>query len=283
MNDSAVLHRYLDAWELSCPRTIAQTRTSQVYTVRYGAETVVLKLMSTSEAKERRGALSLRFFDGHAAVRLLRHDEDAHLVEYAPGEELALLVERGHDQEATRIIAQTIAELHSVPQDGPQDGLLPLERWFESLFSKAAADRQAGVASIYVRAAALAERLLADQRDIRVLHGDIHHYNIRQSPRGWLAYDPLGLVGERTYDCANALCNPGITELVHNEARLLRNAAILADQLDLDLWRVLAFTYAYACLNASQWLPHGGTDIIRWYLRVATLVEPHLKQSIASV
>ena len=65
MNDSAVLHRYLDAWELSCPRTIAQTRTSQVYTVRYGAETVVLKLMSTSEAKERRGALSLRFFDGH--------------------------------------------------------------------------------------------------------------------------------------------------------------------------------------------------------------------------
>ena len=83
----------------------------------------------------------------------------------------------------------------------------------------------------------------------------VHHYNIRQSPRGWLAFDPKGLVGERTYDCANSLCNPVMPELVHNEVRLLNNAATLADLLDLDPWRVLAFTYAYACLNASWWLP----------------------------
>ncbi len=119
---------------------------------------------------------------------------------------------------------------------------------------KAAADSQAGITSIYVRSAALTARLLADQRDIRVLHGDIQHYNIRQSPRGWLAFDPKGLVGERTYDCANTLCNPVLPELVHNETRLLTNAAILADMLMLDPWRVLAFTYAYACLNASWWL-----------------------------
>ena len=147
------------------------------------------------------------------------------------------------------------------------------------MFSKAASDQQAGIDSIYVRAAALARRLLADQRDKRVLHGDVHHYNIRQSARGWLAFDPLGLVGERTYDCANALCNPVMPELVHNEARLLRNAAILADLLALDPWRVLEFTYAYACLNASQWLPLGGTDIVRWYLNVATIVEPHVEPS----
>ena len=151
----------------------------------------------------------------------------------------------------------------------PDDGLVPLDRWFGALFAKAAADRQAGIGSIYVRGAALAERLLADQRDVRVLHGDIHHYNIRQSPRGWLAFDPKGLVGERTYDCANTLCNPGMPDLVHNETRLLTNAAILADLLGLDPWRVLAFTYAYACLNASRWLPLGRDDIVQWMLTVA--------------
>ncbi len=127
----------------------------------------------------------------------------------------------------------------------------------------------------------MAERLLTDQREVRVLHGDIHHYNIRQSSRGWLAFDPKGfLVGERTYDCANTLCNPGMPELVHNEARLLTNAAILADTLAIDRQRVLAYTYAYACLNASRWLlvseAEQAEDIIQWFLKVAMIIEPHI-------
>ena len=278
MSDATTLNHYLAAWELSDPRLLTQTRTSHIYTVTHGAETVVLKLLSAAETEERRGALALRFFDGHGAVRLLRHDDGAHLLEYAAGDELAALVERGEDERATRIIAQVIGQLHRVPQDAPQHGLAPLDGWFEALLSKAAADRQAGIGSIYVRGAALAERLLADQREARVLHGDIHHYNIRHSPRGWLAFDPKGLVGERTYDCANALCNPGMPDLVHNEARLLSNAAVLADLLGLDPWRVLAFTYAYACLNASRWLPLRGDDIVRWHLNVAMIIEPHLER-----
>jgi streptomycin 6-kinase len=124
----------------------------------------------------------------------------------------------------------------------------------------------------------VAARLCADQREVRVLHGDIHHYNIRQSARGWLAFDPKGLVGERTYDCANTLCNPGLPALVHNEARLLTHAAILADTLAIALPRLLAFTYAYTCLNASSWAQRSdGTDIVQWFLKVARIIEPHLE------
>jgi streptomycin 6-kinase len=280
MSDTNKLNYYLTAWELSNPQLLTQTRTSHIYTVTHGAETLVLKLLSPLETEERRGALSLRYFDGRGAVRLLRYDEGAQLMEYAAGDELVRLVERGEDERATRIIAQVIAQLHSVEQDAQHDGLVPLHRWFGALFVKAAADRQAGIESIYVRSAALSERLLAEPRDIRVLHGDIHHYNIRQSARGWLAFDPKGLVGERTYDCANTLCNPDIPELVHNERRLLTNAAILADMLTLDLSRVLAFTYAYACLNASWWLQLGGNDIVAWALNVAEIIEPHIEPHI---
>ena len=277
MGDTDRLDHYLSAWVLSNPRLLTQTITSHVYTVTHGAETCVLKLLYPSETEEQRGALSLRHFDGRGAVHLRHYDDGAQLMEYAAGDHLVTLVERGEDERATRIIAQVIAQLHSVPQDAPHDGLIPLDRWFGPLFAKAAADEQAGIESIYVRGAALSERLLADQRDRRVLHGDIHHYNIRRSVRGWLAFDPKGLVGERTYDCANALCNPGMPALVHNERRLLTNAAILADVLTLDVWRVLAFTYAYACLNASRWLELGGSDIVRWNLKVAQILEPHIK------
>jgi streptomycin 6-kinase len=131
--------------------------------------------------------------------------------------------------------------------------------------------------SIYLRGAALAEWLLADQRDMRVLHGDIHHGNIRQSDRGWLAFDPKGLLGERTYDCANTLCNPPISEITHNETRLLANAAILAEALAIDMGRVLEFTYAYACLSASWSDSVGAQDMVQWALEIATIIEPHIE------
>jgi streptomycin 6-kinase len=277
MSNTNRLNDYLAAWSLSDPQLLTQSPTSQIYTVTHGAATVILKLLSPSETEEQRGALALRYFDGHGAVHLLRHDTGAQLMEHAAGDELVTLVERGEDERATGIIAQVITQLHSVPQDAPRDGLVPLERWFEALFAKAAADRRAGSESIYVRSAALAERLLDERRELRVLHGDIHHYNIRQSSRGWLAFDPKGLVGERTYDCANTLCNPVMPELVHNETRLLSNAALLADMLALEQWRVLAFTYAYACLNASWWLQLGGEEVVRWALKVAAIIEPHLQ------
>ena len=279
--DKNKLNYYLSAWNLSNPEFLTQTMSGHIYTVIYDTQTSILKLLSTSETDEQRGSVALRHFDGHGAVRLLHYDKGAQLMEYAAGDELVTFVERGEDENATRIIAQVIKQLHSVPQNIPQDGLIMLERWFGELFNKAAADLQAGIESIYVRSASLAQRLLAAQRDVRVLHGDIHHRNIRQSSRGWLTFDPKGLVGERTYDCANTLCNPVMPELVHNETRLLTNAAILADMLALDLSRVLAFTYAYACLNASWWSLRIGTegaeDIVQWHLKVAMIIEPHIK------
>ena len=281
MIDNEKLNSYLAAWHLSAPKLLKQTMTSQIYTVVYETETVILKVLSSAEKDEQRGALALRYFDGHGAVRLLRYDDGAQLMEYAAGDELVALVERGEDENATRIIAHVIKQLHSVPQDAPYSGMLMLDRWFGALLRKAAADKQLGIESIYVRSATLAEWLLADQREIRVLHGDIQHYNIRNTQRGWLAFDPKGVVGERTYDCANTLCNPVMPELVHNKTRLLNNAAILADTLALELERVLAFTYIYACLNASWWLQlssmEKAEDIVQWHLKVATIIEPHIE------
>lgn len=281
MNDHQRLNNYLIEWNLSNPQHLTQTMTSHIYTVTHDAETVILKLLSPSETKEQIGAKALHYFDGCGAVRLLHADQGAQLLEYAAGDELVTLVERGEDENATRIIAEVIQQIHSVPHQPPYDGLFRLDDWFGELFRKAASDKQAGLKSIYVRGTSVAEWLLSDPQEVRVLHGDIHHRNIRQSSRGWLAFDPKGLLGERTYDCVNTLCNPVITELVHNETRLLTNAAILADILKLDLQRILAFTFTYACLNASWWLlPKNSPEadsIVDWHLKVANIIEPHLK------
>lgn len=281
MSGGEKLGHYLTAWNLSDPHPLAQTRTSQLYTVSCEGETRVLKLLTQYGWEERRGAAALRYYGGRGAVRLYQSDPDAQLLEYASGEELIALVERGEDEAATRIVAGVLEQLHGVRQETPRDGLVPLRDWFRELFKRAESDRVAGVASIYVRGADVAERLLSDPRDERVLHGDIHHRNIRRSSRGWLAFDPKGVFGERTYDCANTLCNPfrgtpRYDELVHDDGRLMTHAAILADALEIDLRRVLEFTFGYACLSASWSLAIDDLDAAQWALNVGAIVEPHL-------
>ena len=61
---------------------------------------------------------------------------------------------------------------------------------------------------ILARCADVARRLLAEPREVTVLHGDLHHDNVLHGSRGWLAIDPKGLIGERTYEVANLLGNP---------------------------------------------------------------------------
>ncbi|XSG76854.1 aminoglycoside phosphotransferase family protein [Herpetosiphon llansteffanensis] len=279
MDDPHQLAMYLHAWNLAEPQLLDHTATSTLYTVIHGGETCVLKLLNAQETDEQRGALALHLFQGNGAVRLLRADAHAQLLEYAAGAELVTLVESGADAEATCIIAEVITRLHAVPQPLAMSGLMPLDRWFAALFRQAKSDETAGIASIYVRGAARATQLFADSHEQRILHGDIHHRNIRHSARGWLAFDPKGLVGERAYECANTLCNPVIPQLVHNEQRLLSTATMLADMLTLDRSRILAWTYAYACLNASWWLANDSihaVDLVEWSLAIAQRIEPHL-------
>lgn len=274
---STHLHHYLETWELSDPQPLAETATSQVYSVISGGTRVVLKLLTPVGVQdERNGVVALRYFNGQGTVYLLREDEQAHLLEYADGENLTALVERGEDEKATAIIGDILHQLQTVSADVPASGLTPLRVRFESLFRKAQTDQQIGLDSVFVRAARVAEELLSQPLDERVLHGDIHHYNIRYSAqRGWLAYDPKGLIGERTYDAANTLGNPdGVPELVRNEARLLKHAGILAERMGCEVSRLLAFFYAYVCLNASWYIDSGPYP--HHDLSMAAIVEPHV-------
>lgn len=282
---SPPLEHYLKLWNLSDPQPLAQTVTSHVYTLLHEGARVVLKLLSDVGEEEAVGAIALRHWNGQGAVRLLNSDDGAHLMEYADGEDLTGLLRQGKDAVATEIIASVLNQLHSV-QTTPPEGLYPLDRWFRDLFTKAEEDERAGSNSIYQRGANVARALLVDAREVRVLHGDIHHENIRQSARGWLAFDPKGLVGERTYDTANTLCNliyRGNTfSAAENEARILQSAGIFAERLGIERERILTYTFAYCCLSAAwslqvpELMPE--EDMAANTLRIAALIEPHISQ-----
>lgn len=248
------LARYLDQWMLEAPRPLAHTPTADVYIVSWEAGDAVLKILTPLGQKdEADGTTALRYFAGDGAVRLLREDTGACLLEYAAGESLLQTVKAGRDDAAAEIIGQVLNRLHA-PRDTPPPPLRDLARYFKSLFDKA------DHGDIFRQAAATAEKLLSSPRDVTVLHGDIHHENILQSSRGWVAIDPKGVVGERTFDAANALCNPArLPQLVQDQKRLLKQAAILADTMGIDRARLLDFGFAFAGLSAA-WSMEDGQD-----------------------
>lgn len=274
------LNRYLQQWNLTDPELLMRSPRSDVYAVYRHGEKAALKLLTPEGAEdEYGGVIALQHYNGYGAVRLLAHDDGAHLLEYAGDEELAELVWRGDDLAAAQIIAEVLNKLHRPPPGESARQLQTLRRRFRELFRKAGRDEAAGEASIYQRGARVADYLLAQPQDARVLHGDMHHHNVRRHPmRGWLAYDPKGLYGERAYDAANTLCNPcHARERVMSEERLLNVTQVLAGGMGISVDRLRAFVFAYACLSASWFGDDDHGDVKHQVLTVARHAERHVK------
>jgi len=143
MNEA--LARYLDQWELSHPELLAKTFTSDLYKVEADGQTAVLKILSEAGATDERSAADvLKWYRGHGAIQLLRHDLGAMLLEYVDGGDLTELVKNGRDDEATKIIADVLNTLHFASRSEIPDHLTSLSRRFQSLFDKANQDREQG-------------------------------------------------------------------------------------------------------------------------------------------
>jgi len=83
------------------------------------------------------------------------------------------------------------------------------------------------------------------------LHGDIHHGNVLDAgARGWIAIDPKGLLGERTFDFVNILRNPDAATALARK-RFDRQVEVLVDAAALDRTRLLKWTLAFAGLSAA--------------------------------
>jgi streptomycin 6-kinase len=255
---------YPASWDLIPDGEPLITPTSHLLPVRHNGKPAMLKV--ATEPEEQRGGRLMIWWNGDGAAAVLAHDDSALLLERATGNRSLIEMARsGQDDEATRIICAVAARLHA-PRGTHPPHLIPLAEWFREL--DPAAERHGGVLR---QSAETARELLADQHDIVVLHGDIHHGNILDfGPRGWLAIDPKGLIGEHAFDVANIFCNPDIA-VATAPGRLSRQATVVADSAHIDRDRLLRWILAYAGLSAAWFLGDGMVDEARLPLTVAEI------------
>ena len=272
---SETFGKYLRRWKLTLDGDPIISLGSRLLPVRIEGFPAMLKVAIDTE--EKLGGLLMTWWDGQGAAQVFAHEDDALLMERAEGtNSLVDMVCGGRDDEASRLICRTVAELHaprSTHGGCPLPDLVPLAQWFRELEPAAATHGR-----ILADCAAMARELLASEREAVVLHGDIHHGNILDFGSRWLAIDPKGLIGERGFDYTNLFCNPE-AEIATAPGRLARQVDVVAEAAGLDRRRLLKWIMAYAGLSAAWFLGDGEWEPAKTPLAVAELAAAELART----
>ena len=245
--DPAIFRPWLARWRLTPDGPPIVGTWAKLLPVRHAGGPAMLKVDITAE--EARGADLLAWWDGDGAVRLLERDRDALLMERVDGGcSLADWADAGDDEAALATLCDAAARLHAPRPTPPPASLTSLAERFAPLRSAAEAP-----GSLFARGWMEANVLLAAPQALRPLHGDLWHDNLRDAgERGWLAIDPVGLLGERAYDYAIMVGNPDFPKGAAEPERLLRRARFVARRADLQLSTLLRAMVVEASLYAAR-------------------------------
>ena len=196
---------------------------------------------------------SLRIFEGRGTVRLLEADAELGMLlleRLRPGQMLASLTD---DAQATHIAADVMLSLRRPGTADPS--LIRLQDWLDG-FHRLRARFEGGTGPLDRRLVEHAEAEALDffreEYQPTLIHGDLHHFNILSSERGWLAIDPKGVVGPAAYEVGPFLINPWVVSSWPPDAPRLTQTriAILSERLGLDERCLLEWGMAHAVLSA---------------------------------
>jgi streptomycin 6-kinase len=263
-------------------RQIADTVAGIVFDVTLAdcGPAVIKALKAKALEDSLRGADFMAWRDGFGCARLIERSDDMLLMEHAGTVTLRDHLQIHGDDDAARVAAEVLLAYHGPSGSPAPASLQPLSRYFASLFGKAERDRRNGIEGPFTEAASIAETLIANQQDIKPLHGDLHHENIMYGPRGWLIIDPAGLIGDPALDVANMFSNPlDRFDLTRSEKRIAEMAGIFSAALKRDVRTILRYAFAYACLSAAWHEEDGNAKDHDDELAVAAAIKSVLAQA----
>jgi streptomycin 6-kinase len=102
--------------------------------------------------------------------------------------------------------------------------------------------------------------LFAD-KNIKLMHGDFHHFNILSSERGWLVIDPKGVIGPGGYEVGPLMINPwnSISDGIKLGIQTERRVSILSERLGWERETIINWATAHSVLS-SWWSMEDGED-----------------------
>jgi streptomycin 6-kinase len=281
MNDvasTAIWRRVEDrirVWRIVLDRFL-ETESSILAFGQRDGQPVVLKVIRNHGGEWRCGEV-LKAFGGNGMVRVLDHLDGAVLLErLRPGSSLTSMVMNGNDDRATGILAEVLG---SMSPSKPVHTVPLVEDWAEDFVRLTGAAKGRIPHPLCESARRVYLQLCASQSNPRLLHGDLHHYNVLlDSERGWLAIDPKGVIGEVEYEVGAVLRNPyERPEVFAAQATIEKRVDRFERELHLDAGRMLAWAFGQAVL-AAIWAVEDGcaVEVSDGWIALAHAIRPML-------
>jgi streptomycin 6-kinase len=279
-----LIDEFSGKWGLSEVEPVSNLSFNFVAFAKRAGEDVVLKLGVPREELVSEMA-ALKLYNGSGACSLLEHNEErgALLLErLRPG---IMLSDLEDDDERTHIGADVMMKLWRDPVESdsllsyPQQqaaGLhkfIKLSDWFDAL-KRIRPRFDGGTGPFPKEALEKVEGFLPElfmDTDVKLMHGDFHHFNILSSDRGWLVIDPKGVIGPAGYEVGPFMINPwdDIPDSHQFKAQTERRVSILADRLGWVREKIIHWSMAHAVLSAWWNIEDGMQD--EYSLRCAQL------------
>jgi streptomycin 6-kinase len=210
---------------------------------------------------------ALKLFNGEGACQLLEHDEERGLLlleRLKPGK---MLSELEDDDERTNIAADVILNMQrrgGVLPPELQGKFIKLSDWFAGL-KKIRPHFNGGTGPFPKEILERVESFLPElfsEKDVRLMHGDFHHFNILSSERGWLIIDPKGVIGPAGYEVGPFMINPwdGISDGSSFKVQAERRVSIFAERLGWERQKIIRWSLAHAVLSAWWSIEDGMED-----------------------
>jgi streptomycin 6-kinase len=237
-----------------------ETQTSFVAFGTRGNQPVVLKVMRQQGDEWLSGEV-LDAFDTRGVVRVYEFTEGAVLLERLnPGTSLAAIALDGRDEEATEIISEVIQRMS--PTRESSERFATVEDWGEGFHRYLTSGDNQIPTHLVKEGQRLYSELCSTQQEIRLLHGDLQHYNILfDRKQGWTAIDPKGVVGEIEYEIGASLRNPyEKPELFASAKAVHRRLNHYERKLRIEYSRALEWGFAQAVLSAI-WTVEDGLEL----------------------
>ena len=229
------------------------------------AQDVVLKIgVPNRELTSEISALKL--FNGNGACQLLECDEERGLLlleRLKPGR---MLSELEDDDERTNIAAEVMQEIwREIPPAqtavlgggdaaSSNEKFIQLSDWLDGL-KKIRPHFNGGTGpfpkELLERVESFLPELFAD-KNVKLMHGDFHHFNILSSERGWLVIDPKGVIGPVGYEISPLMLNPwnSLSDGNRFKVQAERRVSILAERLGWEREKIINWATAHAVLSA---------------------------------
>ena len=255
-------------WGLTDIRPVPNLSYNFVAFAKRGTEDVILKI-GVPNPELNSEMVALKLFDGDGACQLLACDEERGfllLERLNPGTVLADIPD---DDERTNIAIDVMQKIWRPLDSGSSLALrvlpaaeqqavrlqsfIQLSDWFDELKTvRPKFDGGTGPfpKKIFERVESVLPELFADE-NVKLIHGDFHHFNILLSERGWLAIDPKGVIGPAGYEIGPLMINPwgSLSDGVSFKAQTKRRIDIFRERLGWERESILNWAIAHAVLS----------------------------------